>query len=147
MAANTLGRRTLLGTGAALLAARAQAQATTRLRLYWWGGVERAERTNKTAELYMKSHPTITVAGETVGWGDYWTRLATQAAGRNMADVLQMDYGYIFEYARRGALLPLDAFVSKELDLSGFDAASIDGGKVDGKIYGVSLGLNYLHRL
>ena len=142
MAANTLGRRTLLGTGAALLAARAHAQATTRLRLYWWGGVERAERTNKTAELYMKSHPTITVAGETVGWGDYWTRLATQAAGRNMADVLQMDYGYIFEYARRGALLPLDAFVSKELDLSGFDAASIDGGKVDGKIYGVSLGLN-----
>jgi len=143
MTTNTLGRRTLLGTSAAsLLSLRAQAQAATRLRLYWWGGVERAERTNKTSELYMKAHPSITVAGETVGWGDYWTRMATQAAGRNLPDVLQMDYGYIFEYARRGALLPLDAHVGKELDLSGFDAASVDGGRVDGKIYGVSLGLN-----
>ncbi len=137
-----IGRRALLGTTAALIAARAQAQAATRLRLYWWGGVERAERTNKTAELYTKTHPSIAVAGETVGWGDYWTRLATQAAGRNMPDVVQMDYGYIFEYARRGGLLALDSYVGKELDLSGFDAASIDGGKVDGKIYGVSLGLN-----
>ena len=53
-----IGRRALLGTTAALIAARAKAQAATRLRLYWWGGVERAERTNKTAELYTKTHPT-----------------------------------------------------------------------------------------
>ncbi len=137
------GRRALLGTAAAAMTvAQARAQAATRLRLYWWGGVERAERTNKTSALYSQMHPAVAVAGETVGWGDYWTRLATQAAGRNMPDVVQMDYGYIFEYARRGALLPLDGFVGKELDLSGFDAASVDGGKVDGKIYGVSLGLN-----
>src|SRR5208337_3587540 len=42
----------------------------------------------------------------------------------------------------RHALLPLDPFVGKELDLGGFTQNSIDGGKVDGKIYGVSLGLN-----
>src|SRR5260370_20634656 len=59
-----------------------------------------------------------------------------------MADLVQMDYGYIFEYARRHALLPLDGFVGKQLDLSGFSRQSIDGGKVDGKLYGVSLGLN-----
>ena len=69
-------------------------------------------------------------------------RLATQAAGRNLPDLIQMDYGYIYEYARRKALLPLDGYVGKGLDLSGFSTASIDGGKVDGKIYGVSLGLN-----
>jgi multiple sugar transport system substrate-binding protein len=53
-----------------------------------------------------------------------------------------MDYGYIFEYARRRALLPLDGFVGKQLDLSSFSPETIEGGKVDGKIYGVSLGLN-----
>ena len=148
MGQSPISRRNLLAAGAALAASPALtasptlAQAQTRLRLYWWGGVERADRTNKTSALYMQTHPSVAIAGETVGWGDYWTRLATQAAGRNMADLVQMDYGYIFEYARRGALLPLDGFVGKELDLSGFDAASIDGGKVDGKVYGISLGLN-----
>jgi multiple sugar transport system substrate-binding protein len=142
MTTRIVSRRALLASAAALSAGPAFAQAATRLRLYWWGGTERAERTNKTASLYMQTHPSVAIAGETVGWGDYWTRLATQAAGRNMPDLVQMDYGYIFEYARRGALLPLDSYLGKELDLSGFDQASIDGGKVDGKIYGVSLGLN-----
>ena len=146
MASPRISRRRLLASTAALATAaaatRAGAQSTTRLRLYWWGGTERAERTNKTAALYTQTHPAIAIAGETVGWGDYWTRLATQAAGRNMPDLVQMDYGYIFDYARRGALLPLDPYLGKELDLSGFDQASIDGGKVDGKIFGVSLGLN-----
>jgi len=133
----------LAGSAAtALGGASARAQASTRLRLYWWGAKERADRTNKVIELYMQANPAVAVAGETLGWGDYWTRLATQAAGRNMPDLLQMDYGYIFDYARRKTLLPLDPFVGKELDLSGFSQQSIDGGKVDGKIYGVSLGLN-----
>ena len=53
-----------------------------------------------------------------------------------------MDYRYIFEYARRGALLPLDDYLSNALNLGDFNKATIDSGKVDGKIYGVSLGLN-----
>jgi multiple sugar transport system substrate-binding protein len=140
----TLNRRHMLGGSLALgaLAGTAKAQTATRIRSYWWGAKERADRTNKVAEMYMAAHPGITIAGETLGWGDYWTRMATQAAGRNLPDLIQMDYGYIFDYARRRALLPLDGFVGKELDLSGFTQPSIDGGKVDGKIYGVSLGLN-----
>jgi multiple sugar transport system substrate-binding protein len=121
---------------------QARGQSATRLRTYWWGAKERADRTNKVDEMYAATHPGVTLVGETVGWGDYWTRLATEAAGRNMPDLIQMDYGYIFEYARRRALLPLDGFVGKQLDLSSFSPETIEGGKVDGKIYGVSLGLN-----
>src|SRR5260221_584353 len=53
-----------------------------------------------------------------------------------------MDYRYIFEYARRGALLPLDALMPKALDIADFGKDAIDSGRVDGKVYGVSLGLN-----
>ena len=84
----------------------------------------------------------MTITGETLGWADYWPRLATQTAGRHAPDVIQLDYRYIYEYARRGALLPLDPFVGKGLDLGDFSEAAIDSGKVDRKIYGVSLGLN-----
>ncbi len=132
----------LAGAAATAAASAAHAQAQTRLRVYWWGAKERADRTNKVIEMYMQANPAVAVSGETLGWGDYWTRLATQAAGRNLPDLIQMDYGYIFDYARRKTLLPLDPFVGKELDLSGFTQDSIDGGKVDGRIYGVSLGLN-----
>ncbi|HKF70255.1 MAG TPA: extracellular solute-binding protein [Stellaceae bacterium] len=113
-----------------------------RLRMFWWGAKERAERTEKANRLFEQKHPGTTIAGETLGWSDYWPRVATQVAGRNTADVLQMDYRYIFEYARRGALLPLDEYVPKDLNLGDFSPAAVDSGKVDGKIYGVSLGLN-----
>jgi multiple sugar transport system substrate-binding protein len=113
-----------------------------RLRMFWWGAKERAERTDKVNQLYASGHPEMTIAGESLGWTDYWARLATQTAGRNAADVLQMDYRYIYEYARRGALLPLDNYVPNALNLTDFSPAAVDSGKVDGKIYGVSLGLN-----
>ena len=93
------------------------AQAGTQLRMFWWGAKDRAERTEKVNALFAQKNPGITVAGETLGWADYWPRLATQAAGRNAPDLIQMDYRYIFEYARRGALLPLDAHVGKGLNL------------------------------
>ena len=79
--------------------------------MFWWGSKERAERTDKVNQLYSQKNPGVTIDGETLGWTDYWPRLATQTAGRNAPDVIQMDYRYIFEYARRGALLPLDNYV------------------------------------
>jgi len=148
MPAQPLTRRALIVTAAAVAAPlgvrglSARAEGSTRLRMFWWGSKERAERTEKTNRLFEQKNPGTTIAGETLGWGDYWPRVATQVAGHNIADVLQMDYRYIFEYARRGALLPLDEFTSGTLNLNDFAASAVDSGKVDGKIYGVSLGLN-----
>ena len=147
MSGFALSRRSLIraGIGGATLASLGGLPAAARdlrLRMFWWGAKERAERTDKVNQLYHTGHPEVTIAGESLGWTDYWARLATQTAGRNAADVLQMDYRYIFEYARRGALLPLDAYVPKALNLTDFSPAAVDSGKVDGKIYGVSLGLN-----
>src|SRR5882724_7232255 len=144
-----LTRRALLQSAAATAglaglgtSAGAMAQSELKLRMFWWGAKERADRTEKANLVFQKKNPGITITGETLGWGDYWPRVATQVAGRNIADVLQMDYRYIFEYARRGALLPLDEFVPATLNLGDFSKAAVDAGKVDGKLYGVSLGLN-----
>jgi multiple sugar transport system substrate-binding protein len=144
----TLTRRSVLSSAGAMVglaafgASAAVAQAEVQLRMFWWGAKERADRTEKANQLFQKTHPGVVITGETLGWGDYWPRVATQVAGRNVADVLQMDYRYIFEYARRGALLPLDEFMPATLNLGDFSKFAIDSGKVDGKLYGVSLGLN-----
>ena len=147
MTKTRISRRALMTSTAAAAGAAALGWAPAsaedvRLRMFWWGAKDRAERTEKANRIYEQKHAGTTIVGETLGWSDYWPRVATQVAGRNAADVLQMDYRYIFEYARRGALLPLDDYVPKDLNLGDFSPAAVDSGKVDGKIYGVSLGLN-----
>src|SRR5690242_11518324 len=92
-------------------------------------------------DAYAKKSGTQ-IAAESLGWNDYWTKLATQTGGGNAPDLIQMDYRYIFEYARRGALLDMTPYLGKSLKIEDFGPANIDSGKVDNKIYGVSLGVN-----
>ncbi|HZY67615.1 MAG TPA: extracellular solute-binding protein [Devosia sp.] len=145
----SIGRRGFLMGTTALLAAgaitRAQAQDTT-LRMIFWGGQARADRTYGVTDLYTQANGG-TVEGEFLAWNDYWPKLATQTAGGNAPDIIQMDYRFIVEYATRGAIAPLDEFVGSALDLSQFDADQLEGGKVDGKLYGISLGANSVSTL
>ena len=112
------------------------------IRHFWWGNPERDKRTFAVIDVFEKHHPEISVSGETVGWGDYWTKMATQTAGRNMADLVQMDYSLLFEYSRRGALRALDEYIGNGLDLTHFDKGPLSGGYVDGKLYALNIGSN-----
>ncbi|GHA23873.1 ABC transporter ATP-binding protein [Devosia pacifica] len=112
-----------------------------RIRLLFWGGQDRADRTYGVSDLF-ESQTGAAVDGEFLGWGDYWTKLGTQTAGGNAPDVMQMDYRYIVEYATRGAIAPLDEFVGEVLELADFDADQIEGGRVNDQLYGISLGAN-----
>lgn len=140
-------RRTVLaGMGIAAAATALPAMpalaADRSIRHFWWGNPERDKRTFAVIDVFQKHHPEIAVSGETVGWGDYWTKMATQTAGRNMADLVQMDYSLLFEYSRRGALRTLDEHIGNGLDLSNFDKGPLSGGYVDGKLYALNIGSN-----
>jgi multiple sugar transport system substrate-binding protein len=111
------------------------------VRLIWWGNPERDKRTYAVVDQFMKSSGNE-VLPETYSWNDYWQKLATQAAGQNLPDIIQMDYRYIFEWARREQLAALDEYLGNGLDLGDFDQNQLDSGKVDGKLYGVSMGAN-----
>ena len=142
----SIDRRKFLMGSSALVAAGAAgvmpswAQASS-LRLTFWGGQARADRTYAVTDLYKAAKGTD-IEGEFLAWNDYWPKLATQTAGGNAPDLIQMDYRYIVEYAKRNAIAPLDEFVGSTLDLANFDADQLEGGKVDGKLYGISLGAN-----
>jgi len=140
-----IDRRQFLMGSTALLAAGALTPALaqeTRLRLLFWGSQARADRTYGVTDLYTKANAGTAIDGEFLAWNDYWPKLATQTAGGNAPDIIQMDYRYIVEYAKRGAIAPLDDFVGGALQLADFDQDQLDGGKVDGKLYGISLGAN-----
>lgn len=142
----TIDRRQMLAGIAATVAfsstGLSRAKAATAMRLLWWGSKERSDRTFAAVKAYQAKNPDIAIAGESFGWDSYWTRLATQTGGGNAPDLIQMDYRYIFEYARRSALLDMTPYLGKSLAIEDFGPANIDSGKVDNKIYGVSLGVN-----
>jgi multiple sugar transport system substrate-binding protein len=135
-----MGSSALLAAGALGRPAFAQSDA---LRLYWWGGQTRADRTLAVADLWAKAKGAPVPTGEFGSFPDHWPKLATMVAGGNAPDVYQMDYRFIVEYATRGATQPLDEFVeSGVLNLSDFDADQIEGGRVNGELHGISLGAN-----
>src|SRR5262249_18659235 len=104
---------------------------------------DRHNRTIKAIELFQKKHPQIKVTYEFAGWGDYWTKMTTQAAGRNLPDVMQQDYAYITEWSSRGLLAPLDDYVKSGATATPDVAESLRrGGVVNGKLVAVNLGSN-----
>jgi len=139
-------RRFLMGSSAVLAAGAAGFRPAfaddTNLRQIFWGSKARADRTFQANDLYTKANPATKISGEFYAWNDYWPKLATMTGGGNAPDIIQMDYRYIVEYANRQAIAPLDSFVGKELDLHDFDQDQIEGGKVGGKLFGISLGAN-----
>jgi multiple sugar transport system substrate-binding protein len=143
----SIDRRQFLMGSTALLAAAAAGvgpamSQEARMRLIFWGGQARADRTYGVTDLYTKANPGTTFDGEFLAFADYWPKLATQTAGGNSPDVIQMDYRYIVEYANRNAIAPLDEFIGNGLNLDDFDKDQLEGGKVNGKLYGISLGAN-----
>lgn len=144
-----LDRRQFLMGSSALLAAAGVSPAfaqSTRLRQLFWGGQARADRTNGVNSLFTAATGNE-VESSFLGWGDYWPKLATETAGGNAPDIVQMDYRFIVEYAKRNAIAPLDEFVGGALKLDDFDADQLEGGKVDGQLYGISLGANSVAQL
>lgn len=139
-------RFTLMLAAALLLAAFAVpvfGQDTTELTLTWWGSDDRHNRTIEVIELFEAEHPNIDVTYEFSSWGDYWTRVNTQAAGGSIACVMQQDYAYLTEWAQRGLLLPLDdLYESGAIDVSSVNPALLEGGRVGDHFYGISLGTN-----
>ena len=112
------------------------------IRFAWWGSQARNDQTQAVVEAFEATYPWITVECEFVGWADYWDNLSTQIAGGDMPDILQHDYRYLETYVNKGLLEPLDSYVGKQINLDDVDESSLSGGKVNGQLYGIPLGMN-----
>ncbi|TQL02904.1 ABC transporter substrate-binding protein [Cellulomonas sp. SLBN-39] len=111
----------------------------------WWGNDDRAERYNEALELFSEQYPNITVNGTFAAFPDYWTQRSTEAAGRNLPDVMQFDLSYLREFNQSGQLLDLQELVDDgTIDTSGFDPTLLEAGVLDGKTIGIPTSTNTL---
>jgi multiple sugar transport system substrate-binding protein len=121
----------------------AQSNKKVELKIAWWGSQVRHEATIKVIELYQKLNPNVSITYEFAGFDDFWTKMTTMAAGGQLPDIMQQDYSRITEWQSRNLLEPLDSYMAaKSLDLSDVAKPILDSGRIDGKLYAVSLGSN-----
>src|SRR4029450_1357993 len=96
----------------------------TNLALAWWGNPARNKNTQAMVDAYMKANPDVKRSGQQGESNSYWDKLATQTAGGQAPDIIQMDMLYIAEYGTRGALLDLGS-----IDTSKFGEGTGASGK------------------
>jgi multiple sugar transport system substrate-binding protein len=109
----------------------------TNLALAWWGNPTRNKNTQAMIDAYQQANPNVAISGQPGEFNSYWDKLATQTAGGQAPDIIQMDMNYIAEYGTRGALLDLS-----KVDTSKFVEGTVDSGKINGKLVGVNAGIN-----
>ncbi|MGX5717450.1 ABC transporter substrate-binding protein [Arthrobacter sp. MAHUQ-56] len=132
----------LTGCGSSQQAAKVgTAEDPVTIRFAWWGNDSRAKTTMEVIKAFEAANPTIKVQGENTEYSSYWDKMATQIAGGTTPDVFAMSGAYPGEYASRGVLLDLDK-VKEQIDTSKFAEGTVDLGKIDGKQYTLTAGVN-----
>lgn len=111
------------------------------LTMTWWGSDERHAAYKKALATFTKKNSGIKIKPRYSGYDGYFDKFNTQVAGGSAPDLLQMDTALVASYAKKGVLAPLDEYVGKSLDLTGFSKSLLAAGTVDGKLYGVPSGI------
>ncbi|MEK3683291.1 ABC transporter substrate-binding protein [Paenibacillus sp. FSL R10-2736] len=137
---NTANSTTAGGTTAAATTAPAGATGDAgtplTLTLTWWGSQARHDATLKALDQYKALNANVTFQTQFSGWDGYFDKLAVQYSAKSAPDIIQMDAAYLNDYAARGLLADL-----KDVNVDNIEAATVDGGKVNGTQYAMPLGV------
>nr|WP_245346771.1 extracellular solute-binding protein [Arthrobacter stackebrandtii] len=109
------------------------------LRFSWWGSDGRVKVTTAAISAFEAEAPDIKIKPEYGDWSGYWDKLATQTAGNDSPDVIQMDEKYIAEYSSRGALLDLSKY---GVDTTNLVPDVLKAGQNDAGLTGIPAGIN-----
>lgn len=112
----------------------------TNLRLLWWGGQTRHERTLEVLDMYQQANSDVTIEAEYIGWSGYWDRLSVLAAADDMPDVFQMVIERLGQYDERNLLA--DLYEVESFNVDQVDQGALSTGEVDGRLLGAVLGTN-----
>lgn len=113
------------------------------IRFAWWGEENRNERTQEAVELFMEKNPDIVVQTVCYPFETYGENMDIFVQTGYMPDVWQGYVGADNDYMQKGLVEPLDTYVERGLiDIGNISSALLETGRIDGKLYGLSLGCN-----
>jgi ABC-type sugar transport system, periplasmic component len=131
----------LIGTMSACSSSSPKTQSETtsgpvKLSIAWFGSQARNDVTIAALKAYTAANPNVTFDPTFVGSNpEFSQKLATQAAGKKIPDIIIMDLAWLKDYASKGQLLELTG-----VDTSKIEPSVLDTGKYDGKLYALATG-------
>ncbi|GAK05920.1 predicted rhamnose oligosaccharide ABC transport system, substrate-binding component [Geomicrobium sp. JCM 19037] len=116
------------------------------LRMSWWGSQERHNMTNEIIEMYESENPHVSIQPDFAGFDGYFEKMATQAAGGNLPDIMQQNHGeFVNQYASQGQLADLQPFIDDgTINVSAVSETVLESGEFDGELVGLPTGMNAL---
>lgn len=102
-------------------------------RFSWWGGDSRHNATLEVIELYMEQNPHVTIVPEYAAWSGYQDKFTTQYAGGTNADLMQVNYNWLWIYSPDGEGF-YDLSTLSNLDLGNYSSTILDAMTVEGKL-------------
>ena len=116
------------------------------LRMTWWGSQSRHDQTKEIIELFEEQNPDIKINTEFTGWDGYFEKMSAAAAGNNLPDIMQQNFGeYLNQYADKELLTDLTPFIEDgTIDLEGVSDTVIESGTQGGQVLGIPTGTNAL---
>ena len=103
------------------------------LSITWWGSQTRHDYTQKLLDMYHTLHPNVSFQATPAGWDGYETKLATEAAGSSLPDIIQTDYTFLTEFTENNSLADLSSFINdKTIDMTNVNPSLVSSGKVNG---------------
>src|SRR6266542_4376236 len=109
------------------------------LQVAWWGGTDRAERTQKVMDQFSARFRQWKFDVSFTDFAAYWDKINTQAAVGGLPDVFEMDMRNFGQFVSKKLVLDMTRF-DRELNLSDFDQGLLSQGKLDNGLYGIPLG-------
>jgi multiple sugar transport system substrate-binding protein len=118
---------------------------TGSLQLTFWGGANRAAKTNAVADLFVKAHPGVKIDRQNADFGNYFNKLNIQASSKTLPCVMQLQGRQLNDYTKRKVLLPLDPMIeSGAINVDDVPKSVVDTGRgPDGKLYFLPYGAAY----
>lgn len=96
---------------------------------------------SKLADQYTAGHPEVKMVFEGTATAEYWDKLATQMAGGNAPDVINIDIARIGQYGAAGALQSLQKYVPDTIDTKPFDKNLLSQGQLKGEQFGIPVAM------
>lgn len=111
------------------------------ITIAWWGGEARHDLFNEILDNYEYLASNVTFERQFAPWGDYWTRLITQAASDTLPDTFGMTAHHRTDFSLRGLMYPLDGFIEDGvIDVSNFTEGSLAAGQFEGQQLFITFG-------
>lgn len=97
---------------------------------------------SKLADQFSASHPDVKMVFEGTPTADYWDKLATQMAGGNAPDVINIDVPRIGQYGAAGALQSLQKYIPDTIDTRPIDQNLLVQGQLKGEQFGIPVAMS-----